>query len=75
MLHITPTPQRCGRVTALFEDGPQSFILAKDATLAVLSGRLARLRRQNHGELLNITVRFDEKPGVKTASLAQHNIS
>ena len=75
MRHIAPTPQRYGRVTALFEDGPHSFILAKDATLAVLSGRLAKLRRQNHGELLNITVRFDAKPGVKTTFQAQHNIS
>ena len=75
MLHITPTPQRCGRVTALFEDGPHSFILAKDATLAVLSGRLARLRRQNHGKLLTIAVRFDAMPGVKSTFQADQNIS
>ena len=59
MLNITSTPQGRGCVTALFEDGAHSFILAKGATLEQLSGRLATLRRQRHGELLDITVRFD----------------
>ena len=62
MLNTTHTPQGHGSVTALFEDGPHSFILAKGATLAVLSRRLATLRRQHHGNLLDGTVRFDARP-------------
>lgn len=57
MLDTTRTPQGNGTVTALFEDGPHSFILAMGTTLAVLSRRLAALRRQHHGKLLDVTVR------------------
>ena len=58
MLSINPSSPIRGCVTAIFEDGPQSFILAKGATLAGLSRRLAIIRRQHHGKLLDITVKF-----------------
>ena len=58
----SPTPPRRGCVTAIFEDGPQSFDLAKGATLEVLSIHLTALRRPDHGKLLDITVKFEGAP-------------
>ena len=63
MLNINPSPPMRGCVTAIFEDGPQSFILANGATLEGLSRRLAFLRREHHGKLLDITVAFGTTPG------------
>ena len=65
MLNINPSPPSRGCVTAIFEDGPHSFILAKGATLAGLSRRLATLRRGYHGKLLDVTVKFEatQRPG------------
>ena len=62
MLDINPSPPISGCVTAIFEDGPHSFVLAKGATLEGLSSRLATLRRQ-HGKLLDINVRFETTHG------------
>ena len=65
MLNINPSPLSRGCVTAIFEDGPQSFILAKGARLAGLARRLAMLLRQRNGKLLDITVEFEtrRRPG------------
>ena len=62
MLNTPTSPTNLGFVTALFEDGPHTFTLARGATLAALSRRLASLRRQHHGKLLDISVRFDLRP-------------
>ena len=62
MLNPTTSPPAAGFVTALFEDGPHTFVLARGATLAALSRRLASLRRQHHGKLLDISVRFEARP-------------
>ena len=58
MFDINPSPPIRGCVTAIFEDGPHSFVLTKGATLEGLSSRLATLRRQHCGKLLDVTVRF-----------------
>ena len=62
MLNPTPLPTARGFVTAHFEDGPHTFMLARGATLAALSHRLASLRQRHHGKLLDISVRFDARP-------------
>ena len=62
MLNTSTSPPNLGIVTALFEDGPHTFTLARGATLAALSRHLASLRRQHHGKLLDISVRFDARP-------------
>ena len=50
------------RVTAVFEDRTLSFLLAKGATLAELSDRLADLdRRHDDGWLVAITVKFSSR--------------
>ena len=67
MLDINLSPPIRGCVTAIFEDGPHSFVLAKGATLESLSSRLATLRRQHHGKLLDITVKFEATHGPSDA--------
>ena len=62
MLNINPPPPIRGCVTAIFEDGPHTFNLTEDATLEALSARVAVLRRQRHGKLLDITVKFGATP-------------
>jgi hypothetical protein len=49
---------RPSRVTAVFEDGALSFILARGATLEELSGRLADLGQGHDGRPVAITVKF-----------------
>jgi hypothetical protein len=49
---------RSSRVTAVFEDGALSFILAKGATLEELSGRLADLGQAHKGRPVAISVKF-----------------
>jgi hypothetical protein len=49
---------RPSRVTAVFEDGALSFILARGATLEELSGRLADLGQGHNGRPIAITVKF-----------------
>ena len=63
MFDINPSPPIRGCVTAIFEDGPHSFVLTKGATLEGLSYRLATLRRQHHGKLLDVTVKFGTTHG------------
>jgi hypothetical protein len=46
------------RVTAVFEDGALSFILAKGATLEELSDRLAGLGRRHNRRPVAVTVKF-----------------
>jgi len=46
------------RVTAVFEDGALSFILAKGATLEDLSDRLGNLGRRHNRMPVAITIRF-----------------
>lgn len=53
---------RPSRVTAVFEDRALSFILAKGATLADLSDRLANLDRRHDGWPVAITVKFSSSP-------------
>ena len=55
-------PPYRGCVRAHFEDGPRSFVLAKGATLQALSVQVAKLRRQHHGKLLDITIKFETVP-------------
>ena len=49
------------RVTAVFEDRALSFLLAKGATLAELSERLADLDRRHDGWPVAITVKFSSR--------------
>ena len=74
MLNINPSPPIRGCVTAIFEDGPHTFNLTKDATLEALSARVAVLSRQHHGKLLDITVKFGATRRPSANSLRRGNI-
>ena len=74
MLNINPSPPIRGCVTAIFEAGPHTFNLTKDATLGALSARVAVRSRQHHGKLLDITVKFGATRRPSANSLRRGNI-
>ena len=58
MLSIHRDESRPSRVTVAFADSAVSFMLAKDATLEHLAGRLDRLGERYHGRPVAIEVKF-----------------